>query len=82
MQSLAEYILTLEQLNLKHNTREEVMSLLTTRLVSDTGYVLVSLASCTMVPTILGYVGAIRGSRVLLAMVCKTSYGGVQVLLT
>ena len=82
MQALAEYILSLEELSLKHNTREAVMTLLTTSLVSDTGYVLVFLSVSTMVPTLLGYVGAVRGSRVLLTLVCNNTFMIVMSILS
>ena len=74
MQALAEYILSLEQLSINHNTREVVMSLLTRSLVSDTGYLLVSVSVCVLVPTVCGYVGAVRSSRVLLSLVYNTMH--------
>ena len=69
--SLTEYLLRVEQFNLSQNIQELVRSLLNPTFVVDTGHMLLFISTCILVPSTLGYVGAVRESRVLLFMVGK-----------
>ena len=67
--SLAEYLITIEQFNLSVNKQEILRAFLNTKLLRDFGSVLVGGSSCLLVPSSLGYVGAVRESRLLLFLV-------------
>ena len=67
--SLAEYLITIQQFNLSLSIQEIVLSFLNRILVTDVGSVLVGVSSCFLVPSSLGYVGAVRESRLLLFLV-------------
>ena len=67
--SLTEYLSTMEQFNLSFKTQEIVGSFLNIRFVTDVGHVLLGGSSCVLIPSTLGYVGAVRESRLLLFLV-------------
>ena len=67
--ALAEYLITIEQFNLSLSMQEIVRTFLNTNLVTDVGHLLVGVSSCLLVPSTLGYVGAVRESRLLLFLV-------------
>jgi hypothetical protein len=69
MMSLTEYLITREQLDLSLDIQQFVRSLLNSDFVTDVGHMLLGCSSCLLVPSTLGYVGAVRESRLLLFLV-------------
>ena len=67
--SLTEYIITREQLDLTLDIQEFVRALLNRVFVADFGHMLLVGSSCLLLPSSLGYFGAVRESRLLLFLV-------------
>ena len=69
LMSLTEYLITREQLCLSLDMQQFVRSLLNGDFVADVGHLLLRGSSCLLVPSTLGYFGAVRESRLLLFLV-------------
>ena len=68
MISLTEYLLSIEQIPLSRALQGVVRSLLNVQCVVDTGCVMMVISSCIVIPSTLGYVGAVRENRGALVM--------------
>ena len=67
--TLIEHLISIEHLNLSQSMQEIVRSLLNQTFVTDVGRMLLGISSCFLLPSTLGYVGAVRESRLLLVLV-------------
>ena len=73
MQNLSSYIISSSHLGLSPLTQETILSLLSHTFVTDAGRLLLGISSFLRLPSTLGYVGAVRESRLLLILVRKWS---------
>ena len=73
MQNLSSYIISSSHLGLGQSTQETIISLLSHTFVTDVGRLLLGISSFLLLPSTLGYVGAVRESRLLLILVRKGS---------
>ena len=73
MKNLITYILSSNHLAMEKITQEQILLQLNKNILTDLGRVFLGVSSVLLVPSTLGYVGAVRGSRVLLAMVCNNT---------
>ena len=80
--SLAEYLITREQLDLTLYMKQFVRSLLNSDFVTDVGHMLLGCSSCLLVPSTVGYFGAVRESRLLLFLVRHGISLGVCIILS
>jgi hypothetical protein len=80
--SLTEYLITREQLDLSFDRQQFVRSLLNRDFVTDVGHMLLGCSSCLLVPSTLGYFGAVRESRLLLFLVRHSIGLGICILLS
>ena len=80
--SLTEYLITREQLDLSFNIQQFVRSLLNRDFVVNVGHMLLGGSSCLLVPSTLGYFGAVRESRLLLFLVRHGISLGVCIILS
>ena len=69
VKSLIELIISCEPLHVHKSTQEDIISLLRRTLITDIGRVLIGSSACLLLPSTLGYVGAVRESRLLLVLV-------------
>ena len=77
MQNLSSYIIAIEDLGLSLSKQETIVSLFSHHsFVTDIGRTLLGISSFLLLPSTLGYVGAVRESRLLLILVknCLESY--------
>ena len=68
---------TLTQVSLTEDIKMKISSLLRLNLVSDVGALLICSSACVIIPSLLGYVGAMRESRILLFLVRITRVLGI-----
>ena len=66
VQNLSSYIISSNHLALTQRTRQRILSLLSHTFVTDVGHLLFGISSFFLLPSTLGYVGAVRESRLLL----------------
>ena len=71
MKNLISYILSSNHLAIEKITQEEILFQLNENLLRDLGRVFLGVSSVLLVPSTLGYVGAVRESKELLIM-CLT----------
>ena len=69
MQNLAAYIISSHPLGIAQNIQDAIISQLGHILLTDVGKVCLGISSVLLLPSTLGYVGAVRESRVLLLLV-------------
>ena len=69
VQRLALYISSSSYLSLSLSTQDTIRTLLSSTLVSDAGCLLIGTSACLLIPSTLGYVGAVRESTLLLVLV-------------
>ena len=69
MQKLTSYLISSSHLSLSLSTQETISSLLSKTLITDVGRLLLGSSACLLLPSTLGYVGAVRESRLLLVLV-------------
>ena len=67
--TLTEYLITRDLLDLSLDMLQFSRSLLNREVVTDAGHLLLGGSSFLLVPSTLGYVGAVRESRLLLFLV-------------
>ena len=75
MQNLSSYILSRSHLGLSLSTQQTIISLLSHTFVIDAGRFLLGISSFLLLPSTLGYVGAVRESRLLLILVRNLAQG-------
>ena len=68
MKNLITYILSSKHLAMEKITQEQILFQLSENLLTDLGRVFLGASSVLLVPSTLGYVGAVRESKVLLIM--------------
>ena len=69
VESLVSHLLSSSHLSLSLSTQETISSLLSKTLITDVGRMLLGSSACLLLPSTLGYVGAVRESRLLLVLV-------------
>ena len=69
VQNLSSYIISSNHLDLSPVTQQSILSLLSHTFVTDVGRFLLGISSFLLLPSTLGYVGAVRESRFLLILV-------------
>ena len=69
MKNLSSYTLSIHHLGMAQNIQEAIISHLSHNLLTYVGKVLLAVSSVLLIPSTLGYVGAVRESRVLLILV-------------
>ena len=68
MKNLITYILSSKHLAMEKITQEQILLQLSENLLTDLGRVFLGVSSVLLVPSALGYVGAVRESKVLLIL--------------
>ena len=68
MKNLIIYILSSKHLAMEKITQEQILFQLSENILTDLGRVFLGVSSVLIVPSTLGYVGAVRESKVLLIM--------------
>ena len=69
MQNLYSYIISSKHLDLSQMTQQTIISLLGRTFLTDVGRLLLGISSFLLLPSTLGYVGAVKESRFLLILV-------------
>ena len=67
--SLTEHFLSKDYFHISLSMQETISSLLSKTLITDVGRMLLGSSACLLLPSTLGYVGAVRESRLLLVLV-------------
>ena len=68
MKNLITYILSSKHLAIEKIAQEQILLQLSENILTDLGRVFLGVSSVLLVPSTLGYVGAVRESKVLLIM--------------
>ena len=68
MKNLITYILSSNHLAMEKITQEQILFQLSKNILTDLGRVFLGVSSILLIPSTLGYVGAVRESKVLLIM--------------